>query len=98
MINPYYDLNFFQFFSTLFSRLYNFIIGKDISPLASDEIQILTIGLIAISSALVGTFLLLKKMTQLANALSHTILFGIVIAFMINQFFNKGISTEEIDF
>jgi manganese/zinc/iron transport system permease protein len=51
--------------------------------MASDEIQVLVLSLIAISSALIGTFLVLKKMTMLANSLSHTILLGIVIAYLI---------------
>ncbi len=44
--------------------------------------QIITLGLIAIASSLIGTLLVLKKMTMLANSLSHTILLGIAIAYM----------------
>lgn len=54
------------------------------SKLASDEIQFLTLAFVAISSGLVGTFLILKRQTMLANALSHTILVGIIIAYFFN--------------
>ncbi len=39
--------------------------------------------LIAISGALLGTFLLLRGMALTSDAISHTVLFGIVVAFMI---------------
>lgn len=39
--------------------------------------------LIAISGALLGTFLLLRGMALTSDAISHTVLLGIVIAFMI---------------
>lgn len=41
--------------------------------------------LIALSlcSALIGTFLVLKKMTMLANSLSHTILLGLVVTYLL---------------
>lgn len=57
-----------------------------LQELASDEIQVLVLSGIAFSSALVGTFLVLRRMTMLANSLSHTILIGIVLAY----FFSMG--------
>jgi len=56
-------------------------------PLVQDEIQVYTLSLIAISSGLVGTFLVLRKMCMLANSLSHTILTGVVCAFIAHNFF-----------
>ena len=53
--------------------------------LASDETQILVLMGVAASSALVGSFLILRKMAMLANSLSHTILLGIVFAYLITQ-------------
>lgn len=83
-MNPYWGTNFFTFLGELFHRLLLMIQGKiTLSELASDEIQILVLILISISSALIGTFLVLRKMTMLANSLSHTILLGIIIAFLI---------------
>jgi len=40
-------------------------------------------GLIAISGALLGTFLLLRGMSLTSDAISHTVLLGIVVAFMV---------------
>ena len=83
-ISPYFGKNFFEFFAVLFGRLIQWMQG-DLSnaQLASDEIQLLVLIGVAFSSALVGAFLVLKRMTMLANSLSHTILLGIVIAYVI---------------
>lgn len=70
--------------------------GGQALELASDELQLLVIGLIAITSSLMGTFLVLRKMTMLANALSHTILPGIVLAYLAYHFL--AAPQEGIDF
>lgn len=44
------------------------------------EIQIIAV-MVAISCALPGTFLVLRKMSMMSDAITHTILLGIVIAF-----------------
>lgn len=50
----------------------------------------LLIGVIAgISSALIGLFLILRKMSMLIDAISHTVLFGIVIAFLLVKDINS---------
>lgn len=77
--NPYSDQNFFNFFVTLLSRIGSLLKGE---TFATDEIQLLVLSGVAISSALLGVFLVFRKMTMLANALSHTILLGIVAAFL----------------
>jgi manganese/zinc/iron transport system permease protein len=46
---------------------------------------ILTACLVAINSSILGSFLVLKKMSMLGDALSHSVLPGIVIAFLITQ-------------
>ena len=86
MKNPYWGKTFFGFFETLAHRLVLFI-KQDLSltNLVSDEIQLLGILFLSLSCALVGVFLVLKKMAMLANALSHTILLGIIAAFVIVQ-------------
>ena len=82
--NPYSDQNFFGFLTVFFSRLWAFCMGKlPFDSLVADEIQIIVLGCVALSGALVGTFLVLRRQTMLANALSHTILLGIVIAYLI---------------
>lgn len=84
--NPYFGNDFFEFFITFIKRFVLFISGNlESSKLASDEIQLIVLCGVAISSALVGTFLILRYMTMLANALSHTILLGIVLAYFFTQ-------------
>ena len=46
---------------------------------------ILTACLVAVNCALLGSFLLLKKMSMVGDALSHSVLPGIVIAFLITD-------------
>ncbi|MFT6716169.1 MAG: manganese/zinc/iron transport system permease protein [Saprospiraceae bacterium] len=46
---------------------------------------ILTACLVAINSSVLGSFLVLKRMSMLGDALSHSVLPGIVIAFLITQ-------------
>lgn len=82
--NPYSHVDFIGFFQTLGSRLYQAITGS-VNEMASDEIQLLVLCLVAISTSLVGTFLVLRRMTMLANSLSHTILVGIVLVFVFTK-------------
>ncbi len=81
MINPYCSANFLTFFTTFFARLFGGAWWRE--GLASDELQLLTLLFIALSASLVGTFLVLRKMTMLANALSHTVLLGIVTVHLL---------------
>ncbi|MCH9609288.1 MAG: hypothetical protein S4CHLAM45_07590 [Chlamydiales bacterium] len=77
-MSPYTGANLFTFFWVFFKR---FITGT-MTPLATDELQLFVLIGIALSCSLIGTFLMLRKMTMLANALSHTILLGIVITYL----------------
>jgi manganese/zinc/iron transport system permease protein len=84
MMNPYWGQHFGSFFILFFQRLFQMVTGKlSLHDLASDEVQIFVLGLVGCASALVGTFLVLKKMTMLANSLSHTILLGIVLSYLL---------------
>ena len=88
-MNPYRGNHFFEFFLTLFRRL------KGDFPqetLPSDEIQLLVLMGIALAGSIIGTFLTLKKMTMVANSLSHTILLGIVMASVL--FFSTTLNTD----
>ena len=78
-MNPYWGANFFTFFKVLFTRLFTL----DFGTLHADEVQIGVLSCIAICCALVGPFLVLKKMAMFANSLSHTILLGVVSAFLL---------------
>ena len=85
-MNPYSGESFIGFFLTLLSRFWLLLTGNlSFSHLATDEIQILVLVGVACSTALLGCFLVLRKMTMLANSLSHTILLGIVIAYLITR-------------
>lgn len=81
-LSPYWDLNFFQFFQTLFVRSFQALCGVKQS-LATDEIQLIVLLLLSIPSALLGVFMNLRKMTMLANSLSHTVLIGLIAAFLV---------------
>ena len=91
--NPYYDQTFWGFLFQFMQRMGALLTGQlAFQDLVSDEIQVLVLMGVAISSALVGTFLILRRMTMLANSLSHTILMGIVLAFFLTS---GGSSQEE---
>lgn len=82
--NPYHGQSFWGFILLFMQRMGALLTGRlSFQQLASDEIQVLVLMGVAISSALVGTFLVLRRMTMLANSLSHTILMGIVLAFFL---------------
>jgi manganese/zinc/iron transport system permease protein len=80
----YSNTDFFQFFSVLIHR---FLGG---TSWASDEVQLAVLVGVAINTASVGTFLVLRQMTMLANALSHTLLCGIVVAYLISYYLSGG--------
>ena len=80
MINPYWGQDFFGFFITLFKRITG---SLPLDKLPSDEVQLLALIGISFACALIGVFLNLKKMTMLANSISHTVLLGIVLAYVI---------------
>lgn len=49
----------------------------------TDAIQMAVLSAVAISCGLIGPFLVLKRMAMFANSLSHTILLGIALAFLV---------------
>jgi manganese/zinc/iron transport system permease protein len=84
--NPYYGQTFWEFIFQFICRLGALLTGQlSFQELVSDEIQVFVLMGVAISSALVGTFLILRRMTMLANSLSHTILMGIVLAYFLTS-------------
>lgn len=89
-MNPYFAKDFFSFLAVFTQRLLYFLSGQlSFKEMASDELQIFVLTLISCASAIVGSFLVLKKSTMLANSLSHTVLLGISIAYLIMIFFLK---------
>ena len=55
-------------------------------------IQLVLILLFSISLSIIGVFLFLKKKAMIANAISHTVLFGIAIAYIVM----KGFFREDL--
>jgi manganese/zinc/iron transport system permease protein len=91
--NPYHDQTFLSFIFLFLERFWQLATGQlTWQQLVSDEIQVLVLIGVSISSALVGTFLILRRMTMLANSLSHTILIGIVLAFLFTGSGNTSIA------
>jgi len=71
--------------SVIIDILVRFIPREDINAFLRDpQTTAIIIGtLIAVSGALLGTFLLLRGMALTSDAISHTVLLGIVVAFLI---------------
>ena len=78
----YWGMNFFEFFCLFFVRLVSFFPGG----LQVDEVQVIALVLISIMCSLLGVFLFVRKMAMVANAISHTVLIGIVLAAIISYF------------
>jgi manganese/zinc/iron transport system permease protein len=91
MNNPYWGQNFFGFFKTLLLRLTG---SLPLNELPSDEVQLLALIGISFACALIGVFLNLKKMTMLANSISHTVLLGIVVAYVITFSLSSEFSVD----
>ncbi|CRX39038.1 metal ABC transporter permease [Estrella lausannensis] len=84
--NPYYNQDFIGFFQVLAARVFGFFTGTaNGDGLAADELQLIVLSLVALSAALVGTTLILRKMAMLANSISHTILIGVVAAYFFSS-------------
>ena len=82
----YWGVHYVEFLAIFFRRLFFFLMGQTpLTGLEIDEIQIFTLILIGISSAILGSFLFLRKMTMLANSISHTILLGVVGAIIVSR-------------
>lgn len=79
-MNPYWGVDFFEFFFLFFTRLVSWS-----GTLATDEIQLGVLSISAISCGLVSPFLVLKRMTMFANSLSHTMLIGIIGAYLLTS-------------
>jgi len=69
----------------LVSLALNFFSADQINAFMSDPRSVATLvgALVAISGALLGTFLFLRQMSLTTDAISHTILLGIVVTFLV---------------
>ena len=82
----------FQLEELLINFLLTFVSQTDLNAFFRNPQNTATLigGLIAISGALLGTFLLLRGMSLTSDAISHTVLLGIVVAFLIlTTMFNR---------
>jgi manganese/zinc/iron transport system permease protein len=94
-MSPYSGASFLQFFPTVLIRLPSILQALWTGELIyTDEIQLLVLIPMGISCGMLGALLVLRRMTMLANSLSHTILLGIVAAFMLSR---TGISGELLE-
>jgi len=79
-------------FTTLESLLLRFLLlffsADSLNGLLGDPAFVaLTVGgLIAVSGGLLGTFLVLRQLSLVSDAISHTVLLGIVVAFLVMTF------------
>lgn len=69
----------------LIDLLLNVATAEQINQVLGDPRTVATLigALVAVSGALLGTFLLLRRMSLTSDAISHTILLGIVLAFLV---------------
>jgi manganese/zinc/iron transport system permease protein len=87
-MDPYFDSTFFHWFAVLLSRL----VSHSHTGLFPDEIQLLVMVPFAVSASYLGVLLVLKRLTMMTNALSHTMLLGIVLALMMTNVGGEPIS------
>ena len=75
----------FQLEELIIQFLLNFVAREELNAFLRNPQYTATLvgSLIAVSGALLGTFLLLRGMSLTSDAISHTVLLGIVIAFML---------------
>ncbi len=83
----YWGKSFFQFFVVFFSRIVPLIQGK--VALQPDEIQLISLSLVSAVCGLLGVFLVVRKMAMVANAITHTVLVGIMVV-VIASFYITG--------
>ncbi len=89
-MSPYEGVGFFEFFGIFISRVFSWELW---SSIYIDEVQVLVFLGLAISGAFIGSFLVLKNMAMFGNALSHTIIFGLVCAFLFSRTLSLSIAT-----
>lgn len=96
-MSPYFDVSFAGWFVLFMKRLQimvSTLILGDVPSLYSDEIQLLSLLSFSLTASFFGTFLLLKRLTMMANALSHTMLLGIVVASLVSFHLHEGVYTD----
>ena len=88
-MSPYFDSTFWGWFPLFFSRLQDVVtmlLQGTVPCIYSDEIQIFVLFCFSSAASFFGTFLLLKRLTMMANALSHTMLVGVVVTYLLSLY------------
>src|SRR5690625_7530298 len=68
------------------------IIGKHHGTMNSVQLEIqLIAAVVAVACALPGVFLVLRRMALISDAISHSILLGIVLGFFVTQTLNSPV-------
>ncbi len=80
-MDAYFEATFFTWFSLFFHRAWSGFPGG----LTSDEVQLFIFTLFASNAAILGSFLVLSRLTMMANAISHTMILGIVGSLYFQQ-------------
>lgn len=91
----YWGKGIFSFFGVFFTRLFGLITGEvPFSEIAIDEMQIFVLVLLGISCSVIGSFLIVRKMMMIANSISHTILLGIVMTYVLVGFLTGSVAAS----
>lgn len=85
MIDPYADATFFTWFYFFIHRFFSDLLFGQ-KGLFADEIQLIVMSLFSLSASFLGVWLVAKRLTMMANALSHTMLLGIVVSYILYSF------------
>ncbi len=93
-LNPYFGKDFFGVIVLFIKRFLSLLTGESLH-LAADELQFLILACIAVSSAIVGSWLVLRRLAMLANSLSHTTLIGVVVVFIFERWRLGGEGTHQ---
>ena len=72
-----------------------YIINSLVMNNAQIEIQLIA-SLVAVACAIPGTFLVLRKMAMISDAISHSILPGVVIGFFITHNLNSPLLIQPL--
>lgn len=84
VLDPYEGVSGWQCLALFFSRIP--LWWQKGEELHLDEIQMIALIGVGLSSALLGSLLVLRRQTMLANSLAHTVLCGIVAAYCIQPY------------
>lgn len=98
-MHPYHEQGFFLFIVTLWKRLFLFVCGGlNYEQLATEDLQLYALILCGSLAIIVGFYLIHNKMTMLANSLSHTILFGLIVTFLLAHYLNPTLGVDGLSF